>query len=141
MYDLDATSPARLANISTRGRVGLHDDVMIGGIIMGGSELSEVLLRAIGPSLTGAGVIGEIADPILELHDGNGALIVTNDDWKDIQQEEIEATALAPSNDKEAAILASLKPGNYTAIVKGVNDTTGIAVVEAFALRKQRVEH
>jgi uncharacterized delta-60 repeat protein len=136
MYDLDPTSPARLANISTRGRVGTDDDVMIGGIILGGTGLSEVLLRAIGPSLSTAGVSGELLDPILELHDGNGALIVTNDDWKDIQREEIEATTLAPSNDKEAAILTALGPGNYTAIVKGVNDTTGIAVVEAYALRK-----
>jgi len=136
MYDLDASSPARRANISTRGRVGIHDDVMIAGIILGGTELSEVLLRAIGPSLSASGVSGELADPFMELHDGNGALIVTNDDWKDIQRAEIEATTLAPSNDKEAAILTALRPGNYTAVVKGVNDTTGVAVVEAFALRK-----
>jgi hypothetical protein len=136
MYDLDASSPARLANISTRGVVGIRDDVMIGGIILGGTELSEVLLRAIGPSLSAAGVSGGLADPLMELHDGNGALIVTNDNWKDIQRAEIEATGLAPSNDKEAAIRTALKPGNYTAVVKGVNNTTGVAVVEAFALRK-----
>jgi uncharacterized delta-60 repeat protein len=136
MYDLDASSPARLANISTRGRVGVRDDVMIGGIILGGTELSEVLLRAIGPSLNASGVTGELADPFMELHDGNGALIVSNDDWKDIQRAEIEATGLAPTNDKEAAIRTALRPGNYTAVVKGVNDTTGVAVVEAFALRK-----
>jgi uncharacterized delta-60 repeat protein len=136
MYDLDASSPARLANISTRGRVGIHDDVMIGGIILGGTELSDVLLRAIGPSLSISGVSGELADPFMELHDSNGALIVINDDWKDIQRAEIEATGLAPSNDNEAAILTALRPGNYTAVVKGVDDTIGVAVVEAFALRK-----
>lgn len=138
MYDLDASSPARLANISTRGQVGTRDDVMIGGIILGGTELSEVLLRAIGPSLSSAGVGGALADPIMGLHDGNGTLIVTNNDWKDIQRAEIEATTLAPSHDKEAAILTALSPGNYTAVVKGVNDTTGVAIVEAFALRQEQ---
>jgi uncharacterized delta-60 repeat protein len=136
LYDLDPSATARLANISTRGRVGIGDDVIIGGITLGGTELSKVVLRAIGPSLSTAGVTDPLADPTLALHNGNGAQIVTNDDWKDIQQGEIEATGLAPSNDKEAAILAVIAPGSYTAIVRGTNNGMGIAVVEAFALPK-----
>jgi hypothetical protein len=136
LYDLAPSASARLANISTRGQVGIGDDVLIGGIILGGTELSEVLLRAIGPSLADAGVSDTLGDPTLELHDGNGELIVINDNWKDTQRDEIEATGIPPSRDQEAAILTVLQPGNYTAIVRGVNGTFGIALVEAYALHQ-----
>lgn len=136
LYDLDPSATGRLANISTRGRVGTASDVLIGGIILGGTQFSKVVVRAIGPSLSGTGITDALADPILELHNGNGAQIVTNDDWKDTQQQGIEATGLAPSNDKESAILATLAPGNYTAIVRGTNNTVGVGVVEAYALPK-----
>ena len=90
--------------------------------------------RAIGPSLVNFGITNALADPFLELHDANGALITSNDNWKDTQQAQIEATGLAPSNDLESAIVRTLTPGNYTAIVRGVNDTIGVALVEVFGL-------
>lgn len=132
-YDLGPPGVAQLANISTRGFVGTGDNVMIGGIIVGPEEKtsSAVLLRAIGPSLENFGVPNPLADPMFELRDGDGGLIVANDNWKTTQQAEIEATGLQPSNDFESALLMSLTPGSYTAIVRGTNDGTGVALVEA----------
>ncbi len=106
---------------------------MIGGIIVGPEEKtsSAVLLRAIGPSLENFGVPNPLADPMFELRDGDGGLNVANDNWKTTQQAEIEATGLQPSNDFESALLMSLTPGSYTAIVRGTNDGTGVALVEA----------
>jgi Metallo-peptidase family M12B Reprolysin-like len=130
-YDLDNTVDSKLGNISTRGLVQTNDNVMIGGLIVLGENPLRVILRAIGPSLPVAGALG---DPTLELHDGNGALIAANDDWRSDQEAEIIATGIPPSNDLEAAIVRNFAPGNYTAIVRGVNNTTGIALVEAFGL-------
>src|SRR5207245_11767882 len=124
-YDLDPGANSSLANISTRGFVGAGDNVMIGGFIIGGglgvdgAGREEVLVRAIGPSLTQRGVPNALQDPTLDLHDGNGAIIASNDNWKDTQQSEIQATGVAPSDDRESAILAILVQGNYTAIVRG----------------------
>jgi len=124
-----------LANISTRVNVGVDDDVLIGGFIVRGPDTKKVILRALGPSLTGAGVIGAMADPTLELHDATGAMIATNDNWQaSAQVSEIRASGLAPTNPFESAIVATLQPGNYTAIVRGVNNTTGIALVECYEL-------
>ncbi len=92
---------------------------------------TKVIVRAIGPSLP---VSGKLADPTLELHDGNGALIASNDNWRSTQQAEIIATTIPPSNDLESAIVKTFSPGNYTAIVKGKNNTTGLALVEVYAL-------
>jgi hypothetical protein len=131
VYDLSEAVPARLANISTRGFVQSGDDVMIGGFIIGNQTIS-VLVRAIGPSLTAAGVPDALADPTLELHNGQGDLIFANDNWKDTQQAKIEATTLAPSNDLESAILATLPPGAYTAIMRGKNNTVGAGLVEIY---------
>lgn len=131
VYDLDQGSDSVLANISTRGFVGLDDDVLIGGLIVTGQD-AQVLLRAIGPELGAKGVAGTLADATLELHDGDGALIAFNDDWKESQQTEIESTNTAPTIDQESAILATLPAANYTAIVRGKNDTVGIALVEAY---------
>ena len=133
-YDLDTSLDSRLPNISTRGTVQTGDDVMIGGFIVGGEEDGVVLVRAIGPSLVPYGVAGALADPALELHDSSGDLIASNDDWRQSQEAEIAATGIAPTNDKESAILATLAPGNYTAIVRGADDTTGIALIEAYQL-------
>ncbi|HEY3663838.1 MAG TPA: plastocyanin/azurin family copper-binding protein [Chthoniobacterales bacterium] len=134
-YDLDGSATSQLLNISTRGFVESGSNVMIGGFILGGgSENTKVLVRAIGPSLTGQGVAGALADPTLELHDGNGALIQSNDNWKDTQQTEIEATGLAPVNDLESAISETLAPGAYTAIVAGKGGTTGVGLVEVYRL-------
>jgi hypothetical protein len=132
-YDLDAAANSKLANISTRGFVDTGDNAMIGGFILGGGT-AEVLVRAIGPSLTSFGVAGALQDPTLELHDGFGTLIVANDDWKETQQAEIAATGLPPTNDNESAILMTLLPAPYTAIVRGKNDTTGVALIEVYEL-------
>lgn len=134
VYDLGpAAALGKLANISTRGFVQTGDNVMIGGFIIG-NQTSEVLVRGIGPSLTPLGVSGALADPTLDLHDGNGALLASNDNWRSDQETEIDATGLAPDDDAESAILQSLAPGAYTAILRGVADTIGVGLVEAYNL-------
>jgi hypothetical protein len=130
-YDLDQTTDAKLANISTRGFVQTGDNVMIGGFIVLGTLDETVLIRAIGPSLP---VSNTLADPTLELHDADGATVASNDNWRDTQEAEIEATGLPPNDDAESAILSTLAPGGYTAIVRGVGDTTGVALIEAYGL-------
>lgn len=128
-------NPSRLANVSTRMNVGVNSEVGIGGFIVRGSQSKPMILRAIGPSLAGYGIAGAMANPILELHDSTGATIATNDDWQTgTQASQISATGLAPKNSLESAIVATLSPGNYTAIVRGVNNTTGMALVEAYEL-------
>jgi hypothetical protein len=136
VYDLDAPADAKLANISTRAFVEANDNVLIGGIIGGGNgSQPNVVIRAIGPSLTGFGVPNALQDPLLELHDKDGNLIATNDDWQSDQKDAIQAIGLAPTNPKESAILATLLPTNYTAIVKGVNKTTGVALIEVYHIK------
>jgi len=130
-YDLDGTVDSKLANISTRGLVQAGDNVMIGGLIVLGQNPLRVIVRAIGPSLP---VPRAMDNPTLELHDGNGGLIAANDNWRSDQEAEIIATTLAPLNDLESAIVRNLSPGNYTAIVRGVNNATGVALVEAYGL-------
>ncbi|MEO6971671.1 MAG: hypothetical protein ABI217_12355 [Chthoniobacterales bacterium] len=132
VYDLDRTVDSKLANISTRGAVQTGDNVMIGGLIILGSTNTDVLVRAIGPELTAFGVNGALEDTTLELHDKNGALLTSNDDWKETQQSAIAATGLAPKDDRESAILMTLAPDSYTAIVRGKNGTTGVALVEVY---------
>jgi hypothetical protein len=128
-------SPGHLANISTRGNVGVDNDVLIGGFIVRGTQPKRMILRAVGPSLASHGVVGAMADPILELHDSAGALMTTNDNWQSGGQvNEITASGLAPANPLESAIVATLQPGNYTTILRGVNNTTGIALVEGYEL-------
>lgn len=134
VYDVDLTVDSKLANISTRGLVQTGDDVLIGGLIVLGTTDTDVIVRAIGPTLTDAGVGNALGDPVLELRDKDGVLITSNDNWKDSQQTEIEATGLAPTNDNESAILATLSPNSYTAIVRGSNDTIGVALVEVYNL-------
>jgi len=135
VYDLDRTVDSRMINISTRGLVTIGDNVLIGGIIITGSIPTRVLFRAIGPSLALMGVPNSLIDPTLELHDGNGAVIAFNDDWRTDQQSEIIATGLAPTVDQESAIVDVLLPGRYTAIVDGFSSLTGVALVEAFQLQ------
>jgi hypothetical protein len=136
-YDLDQAANSKLANIATRGFVDTDDNIMIGGLIVGGHNGSgaRVLVRAVGPSLTAFGVPGALADPTLELRDGNGLKVAENDDWKNPQQAEIQATTLAPTNDLESAVLTTLPAGNYTAIVRGFNNTTGVGLVEVYNLQ------
>ncbi len=138
VYDLAQSANSKLANISTRGFVDTGDNVMIGGVIVGGGfggGATRVLVRAIGPSLTGSGVSGALQDPTLELHDGNGAIIATNDNWKSDQRAEIEATTIPPTDDLESAMVRTLTPGAYTAIVRGKNNTTGVALIEVYDLQ------
>jgi Tol biopolymer transport system component len=134
VYDFGGSSAAALANISTRGFIDTGDNVMIGGFIVTGNEPTQILVRAIGPSLTQYGVAGALADPVLELHDANGN-VITNDDWRATQESEIQATTIPPSDDKEPAILATLVPGSYTAIVRGKDNGTGVGLVEAYKIK------
>lgn len=137
VYDLDQSAGSKLANISTRGFVDTGDNVMIGGLIAGPNDIgaTQVLIRGIGPSLIGVGIQDALLDPTMELHDGSGTTIAMNDNWRDTQQAEIEATGIAPTDDRESAILQNLDPGSYTAIVRGKNNTTGVALVEAYNLQ------
>ena len=133
IYDLDAAHSA-LANISTRGQVGAGDDVMIGGFIVGGKNPTNLLVRALGPSLSKSGITSPLSDPVLEIHDASGALITSNDNWRTSQQSEIAATGIPPTNDLESAILLTVNPGSYTAIVHGKTYGVGVALVEVYNL-------
>ena len=133
------TIPSQFGNISTRGFVQTGDNVMIGGFIIEGTEPKTVIVRAIGPGLTQFGVPNALADPTLELHNGTTALIASNDNWQTTQiggvisadqVRAIQNSGLAPSQPSESAIIATLPPGNYTAVVRGKNNTTGVALVE-----------
>jgi WD40 repeat protein len=140
VYDLDRTVDSNLANISTRGFVDTGDNVMIGGFIVGGGSplgTARVIVRALGPSIP---VAGALADPTLELHDASGTTIATNDNWKtrpdgSSQQAEIEATTIPPTNDLESALVQTLPPGNYTAVVRGKNNTIGVGLVDVYNLQ------
>jgi CSLREA domain-containing protein len=133
-YDLEPSSDSELANIATRALVQTGNNVLIAGTIIVGNAPQKVLVRAIGPTLPFAGTL---SDPTLELRDGNGALIAANDNWRSTQEAEIKATTIPPASDFESAIVATLPAGGaaYTAIVRGVNNSTGIAVVEVYALQ------
>jgi uncharacterized protein (DUF1800 family) len=137
VYDLDTGTPtARLGNISSRGHVLTVDNVMIGGFIIRGDVPKRVIIRSRGPSLNlgGVPISGRLMDPMLELHDGSGATLTVNDNWRSSQQAEINASTLAPTDDREPAIVATLAPGNYTAVVRGSGSTTGIALIEMYDL-------
>ena len=134
LYDLH-TNNGRAGNISTRAQVLTGENVLIGGFIVGGSQGKEVVVRGIGPSLAGAGIANPLGDPTLELYNGAGTLISSNNNWANGPDAgAIQARGLAPTQPAESALLATLNPGNYTAIVRGVNNTTGVAVVEAYDL-------
>ena len=134
-YDLDSAAVSTLANTSTRGFVETGDDVLIGGFIIGNGGSDTVVVRAIGPSLADSGVATPLADPTLDLYDANGAVIRSNDDWRDSQESLIESTGLAPTNDAESAIIRSLEAGSYTAIVRGKDGGTGVALIEVYNLQ------
>ncbi len=134
LYDLHTTG-GRAGNISSRGQVLTGDNVLIGGFIVGGNQGKQVVVRGIGPSLAGFGITGPLSDPTLELHDGAGTLISSNNNWADgPDAAAIQAEGLAPSQPAESALQASLNPGNFTAILRGVNNATGVAVVEIYDL-------
>ena len=132
---------SKLTNISTRAFVQTGDNVMIGGFIVQGNE--KVIIRAIGPELTQYGVPNPLANPTLELHDATGALIASNDNWMTTiiggiifsdQVQDIRDSGYAPTDPRESAIIATLPSGNYTAIVRGVSNTTGVALAEVYDL-------
>ncbi|MDQ3546241.1 MAG: hypothetical protein M3429_06955 [Verrucomicrobiota bacterium] len=129
--------PAQSQNISTRANVGTGDNVLIGGIIITGTDTKQVVLRAIGPSLSISNVPDVLADPVLELYDVDGMFIATNDNWMDNSAEDqtiLNDNDLAPDDAAESALVANLAPGAYTAVVSGVGDTTGVGLVEAYDL-------
>jgi hypothetical protein len=129
------TIPSRLVNLSTRMKVGVGEDVLIGGFIIQGDQLKKVILRAIGPSLSAIGVAGALADPQMELRDASGAFINGNDNWPEsLDAGEIVSSGLAPSDGREAAIVARLAPGSYTIIVSGAGNSSGIGLVESYTL-------
>ena len=134
VYDIDRSVDSKLANISSRGFVQTGDTVLIAGMIVVGSAPQKVIVRAIGPSMN---IPGKLADPTLELRDANGALVRADDNWRTGGQEsEIVQSGVAPGNDLESALIETLPANNaaYTAIVRGVDNATGIAVVEVYAL-------
>ncbi|MDQ6625489.1 MAG: hypothetical protein M3Y69_05015, partial [Verrucomicrobiota bacterium] len=131
VYDLAQGADAKLANISSRGFVDAGDNALIGGFISGGSA-TKVVIRAIGPSLADAGIAGPLANPTVQLVNASGTTIRFNDDWKSDQQRELEAIGIQPKRDAEAALIETLPAGNYTAIVRGKGDTTGIGLVEVY---------
>jgi hypothetical protein len=138
-YDLSAASPARLANIATRGLIQPGDKLMIAGFIVQNAPVQAVI-RAIGPSLSAFGIANALPDTTLELRDQNGAILLENDNWKtrpdgSSQQAEVENTGLQPSDDLEAALVTTLQPGQYTAQVRGKDETTGIGVVQVYFLQ------
>jgi autotransporter-associated beta strand protein len=136
-FDVDELAPAKLANISSRGFVDVDDNAMIAGLIVApaGAQDIKVLVRALGPTLGDFGVPSFLADPTLDLVNANGSVIRSNDNWKTSQQADIEAAQLAPGHDEEAALIQSLAPGAYTAVVRGIGRSTGVGLVEVYNIQ------
>jgi len=134
VYNLGLDLSSNLANISTRGLVNTGDQVLIGGFIVD-DQNSIVLLRGLGPSLTSAGVTDALANPTLELHDGDGNVIAFNGDWQESDAASIQYTGLAPQFSEESAILTTLGAGAFTAILRGLDDSTGVGLFEVYNLR------
>jgi hypothetical protein len=135
IYDLSEAVIAKLANISTRAFVSTGDNIVVAGFMLGSHNGNDrIVVRGIGPSLTAFGVATALADPTLELRDGNGALLVANNNWQDnpAQAAELTAAGLAPTNNLESGIAATLSPGLYTALLAGVDNGTGIGLVEVY---------
>jgi hypothetical protein len=133
-YDLSAGSPARLANIATRGLIQPGDKLMIAGFIIQNGPVRAVV-RAIGPSLSAFGITNALPDTTLQLKDQNGTTVLENDDWQSSQKQELENTGLQPSHDLEAAVVGTITPGQYTVQVRGKPESTGIGVVQVYFLQ------
>jgi hypothetical protein len=137
VYDLSPAVPAKFANISTRALVGTGSNIVIAGFILGNNSGNDrIVARGIGPSLTAYGVPNALADPVIELRDGNGTLLVANNDWQDnpVQASELIAANLAPTNNLESGIVATLAPGLYTVLLAGLDNGTGVGLVEVYDL-------
>lgn len=139
IYDLNSAANAKLANISTRGSVQTAQNVMIGGFALGGSSSNpaKVVVRALGPSLQQAGITDSLRNPTLQLFDNNGQIVANNDNWPDVpsQAAELQTLNLAPSNPAESAIVATLPPGLYTAVVAGRSGEIGIGLIEVYSIQ------
>jgi hypothetical protein len=136
IYDLDPFPIAgsrRLVTLSTRGLAGANDNLLIGGLIVRGDSAQRLIVRAIGPDLIAVGLPGALPDPTLELRDESGTLLAANDNWRDTQEQEIQSTQLAPNDNRDSAIVTTLAPGFYTAVVRG-KDATGLGLVEFYTL-------
>jgi hypothetical protein len=137
-YDLDRGAASKLGNISTRGFVDVDDNVMIAGLIVGpgNGTSAKILARALGPSLADLGVSGVVADPTLDLVNSSGTVVRSNNNWQDDAQQRaaIVAAGLAPNHGEEAALIETVPPGAYTAIVRGSNRSTGVGLVEAYQI-------
>ena len=135
-YDLNQGVDSKLANLSTRAFVNTDDNIVIAGFVLseGDGTDDRVIVRGIGPSLAAFGLSPVLANPKLELRDNNGALLIANNDWQENPEQamEINAAGLAPTNSLESALAATLPPGLYTALLSGVNNGTGIGVVEVY---------
>lgn len=131
VYDLSTGLDSQLANISTRASVQTGADVLIGGFIVLGQQSARMIVRALGPSIP---VTGALQDPTLEIHDSNGGLLAANDNWRSDQEQEIISTNVPPSNDAESAVVMTLAPALYTAIVQGTNAMTGVGLIEVYNL-------
>jgi cyclophilin family peptidyl-prolyl cis-trans isomerase len=135
VYDIDSGPGSTLLNISTRGQVGADPNALIAGFIWGGNDSKQILVRAIGPSLTGFGVPNALTNPTLDFFNAQGTKLDSNDDWiTSPQKTQIQNSGLAPTNDKESAVIQSVTAGNYTAVVHGVNGGTGVGSVEVYQL-------
>jgi hypothetical protein len=133
VYDVDVLSTSQVSNISTRGLVQTGNNVMIGGFIVSGASGSiNLVVRVLGPTLTQFGVANALADPTLQLYDGNGTVIASNNNWKDTQQTQLQNSGRQPPNNLEPAIALVASPGHYTAIVRGNNNSTGVGLVEVY---------
>jgi hypothetical protein len=135
VYDTSPASGSKLQNISTRSLVQAGDDIVIAGLISAGPESASIVARALGPSLASFHIANPLPDPTIELHDQSGAIVASNDNWKDAQRAELTTAGLAPTNDNEAALIASLAPGAYTAIVRDSHGASGIGLVEFYDTR------
>jgi hypothetical protein len=133
-YDMSAASPAKLANVATRGLIQPGDKLMIAGFIIQNGTVRAVV-RAIGPSLSAFGINNALPDTTLQIKDPNGVTVIENDDWQSTQKAELESTSLQPSNNLEAAVVVNLSPGQYTAQVRGKPEATGIGVVQVYFLQ------
>ena len=134
-YDLDDVIISQMGNISTRGLVDVDENVLIGGISLGGGVYTtQIVARAIGPSLGPLGVASPLADPVLEIRNADGSVLFSNDNWRETQESDLKASGFAPEDDREAAIIATLPPAQYTAIVRGKDNTAGVGLVEVYKL-------
>ena len=135
VYDISAQANSKFVNMSTRGSVGTHDNILISGFIIGDVESATVIVRALGPTLTSYGVSGVLSDPTLAIYDSHGVVIASNDNWQDNPNAiYLQKNGLAPANASEAALVLHLPAGKYTAVVRGANDGTGVGLAEVYTL-------